>query len=32
MGALSGGGYTLVGGFWPGAGPNFLRFLPVGMK
>lgn len=28
-GALSGGEYALVGGFWPGAGANFLRFLPI---
>lgn len=31
-GALAGGPYTLAGGFWPGAGANYLRFLPVVMK
>lgn len=31
-GALSGGEYTLAGGFWPGAGANFLHYLPVVMK
>lgn len=31
-GILSGGAYTLAGGFWPGAGANFLRFLPIVMK
>ncbi len=31
-GALSGGGYTLVGGFWAGAGPDYWRYLPVVMK
>ncbi|GAB4404849.1 MAG: hypothetical protein Kow00123_16760 [Anaerolineales bacterium] len=31
-GVLSGGAYTLAGGFWPGAGANFLRFLPIVMK
>jgi hypothetical protein len=31
-GVLSGGTYTLAGGFWPGAGANFLRFLPIVMK
>lgn len=28
-GALSGRAYALVGGFWPGAGADFLRFLPI---
>lgn len=31
-GVLSGGPYTLAGGFWPGAGANFLRFLPIVMR
>ncbi len=31
-GALAGGPYTLAGGFWPGAGANYLRFLPIVMK
>ncbi len=31
-GTLSGGGYSLVGGFWAGAGPNYWRYLPVLMK
>ncbi len=31
-GVLSGGTYTLAGGFWPGAGANFLRFLPIVMR
>ncbi len=31
-GALSGGAYALVGGFWSGAGANFLRYLPIVMK
>ncbi len=28
-GALSGGGYTLLGGFWAGSGPNPYAYLPV---
>lgn len=28
-GALSGGGYSLVGGFWAGAGPDYWHYLPV---
>ncbi len=31
-GALSGGGYTLVGGFWGGAGPCCRAHLPVVMR
>ena len=28
-GALSGGEYTLLGGFWAGSGPNSYAYLPV---
>lgn len=28
-GALSGGAYTLLGGFWAGSGPNPYAYLPV---
>lgn len=31
-GILSGGTYTMAGGFWPGVGANYLRFLPIVMK
>ncbi|GAB4411451.1 MAG: hypothetical protein Kow00123_25230 [Anaerolineales bacterium] len=28
-GALSGGAYTLLGGFWAATGPNAYAYLPV---
>jgi len=28
-GALSGGEYTLLGGFWAGSGPDYYGYLPV---
>ena len=31
-GALSGGGYTLNGGFWGGAVPNYNVYLPLVLK
>ena len=31
-GALSGGEYTLAGGFWGGAALNYAVFLPVVLK
>jgi len=31
-GSLSGGAYTMTGGFWSGTGPQPLVFLPVIMK
>jgi len=31
-GALSGGAYTLAGGFWGGAALNYAVFLPVVLK
>jgi hypothetical protein len=31
-GALSGGAYTLAGGFWGGAALNYAVFLPVVIK
>jgi len=31
-GALSGGEYTLLGGFWAGSGPGNFSYLPVIMR
>ncbi len=31
-GALSGGGYTLAGGFWGGAAARYKIYLPVVLK
>lgn len=31
-GTLSGGGYTLNGGFWSGAVPNYNIYLPLVLK
>ena len=31
-GVLSGGGYMLNGGFWPGAATNYRAFLPLVIK